>query len=55
MSLKDEIFFEVEQIDELFVTYNDLFEKIKEEPPDKIELPALTSIIQTRIINIQLI
>lgn len=47
MSLKDEVLIEIEKIDELFVTYSELFEKVQNQRPDIVEIAALASIVQS--------
>ena len=39
--------FEIQQIDELFASYNDLIEKSKGEEPTLIELTALGSVLHS--------
>ncbi len=45
--LKEEIKIEIDKIEVLLNTYEDLFEKIKTERPNSIEIPALASIVQS--------
>lgn len=47
MSLKDEVLIEIEKIDELIDTYNDLLKKVKTQRPDIVEIAALASIVQS--------
>ena len=47
MSLKEEINLEISQIDELLNQYKVILDKVKDKPPDKIELAALANIAQT--------
>lgn len=39
--------FEIQQIDELFISYNDLFEKSRDAEPTLIELTALGSVLHS--------
>ena len=42
-----QINFEIQQIDELFISYNELFEKCRVEEPSLIELTAIGSVLHS--------
>jgi hypothetical protein len=47
VSIKEEVKIEITRIDELLALYKDLFVKVRTEKPNKIEVPALASIVQS--------
>ena len=46
-TIAEEILFEIEEIEELFVTYGDLLSRVQERTPDVVEVAALASVLHS--------